>query len=546
MAVRSDLIVIGGGPAGATAAIRARALGLDVLVLEAEQFPRPHIGESLVYLWSYFELLGVSAEMDAAFQHKRGSCRIWGRRPTIEWTDFADPPGARRYSLQVERSHFDAILLERAESLGADVRQGYRAETVLWEGARAVGVRYRDRSGCAREARAPWIVDATGRRGLIARTKRLRRTEPFFPDLSIYAYFEGATRFDGEHDGNLLIETVPDGWFWFIPLRDGRVSVGLVCDRTSRDRLRKLGLDAFFMAALDRTTQVRQMLTSAEKVSATQATASSGYHSKRYAGPGWMLAGDAASFVDPMWATGVANAITDGILAAAAAEAVCAGRVSEGEAIRFLHQFHHDRARVTSDLVRFVYRVNELHARHPFWSTRRDGASLDIQGSRETLTRLAQDPSVRYFHDAFRGMGIADELLQPLERQIQRTGARGAVIRAMTTRLDTMVPRLNASLRLEPGVAPDEEMRLRRGVFFRMGEFREFACDPYTVRLFESIDGRRTANEVIGAVAATAPEGQRFGTHCALMATLADARDYGLLDFVGPGTSGGERAFVGD
>ncbi len=172
MATVWDVIIVGGGPAGAATAIVARTHGARALVLEAATFPRHHVGESLVNLWHTFALLGVAEEMDATFQHKRGSTRIWGRDLAPHSTDFGYLRSARPYSLQVERALFDLILLRRAEALGAIVRQGYRVNDILWEGDRAAGVRYRGPDGRTHEARAMLVVDASGRTGKQSITAR--------------------------------------------------------------------------------------------------------------------------------------------------------------------------------------------------------------------------------------------------------------------------------------------------------------------------------------------------------------------------------------
>src|SRR6185436_20070587 len=105
--------------------------------------------------------------------HKRGSCRIWGEGQALQWTEFDSLAGGREYSLQVERSRFDAILLARAAAVGAEVREGHRVRAVLWDGERAVGVRYTCAEGTTGEVRARWVIDASGRSGLIARERSL-------------------------------------------------------------------------------------------------------------------------------------------------------------------------------------------------------------------------------------------------------------------------------------------------------------------------------------------------------------------------------------
>ncbi len=520
--------MIGGGPAGAATAISLQSYGLRALVLEAERFPRHHVGESLVSLWSTFEALGVAGEMDATFQHKRGSCRVWGREPTLKWTVFDSEATERTYSLQVERSLFDTILLHRAEAMGTTVRQGYRVDAVLWEGDRAVGVRYRTPEGKLREARAPWVVDAGGRAGLIARRRRLRTVDPFYPDLSVYGYFAGARRFDGEYAGNLLIEAVPWGWFWFIPLHTGEISVGLVCDRSTRQVLQTAGLQRYFQEALASSTVIASMLAPATLVRGPMATSSSGYFSARYAGPGWMLAGDAGCFVDPMWATGVANALTDGVLAAAVIEGVQSGRLAEEDAVAYYDRELADRAGRTLALVKFVYRSNHLHEEHPFWRQRHADNGEPLPTTR-ILRRLSADPSLRYFLTAFRGMGIEDAILAPLDEAFDRTQERPPRVGLLLQDLDTWVPVLASHVALHRGLGFDGD-RLVEGVVVDNNGVPFFTADPLTVAALESIDGKGTAREIVDWAANKAPRGGWLLGRSQLIAVLARGYEEGMLN----------------
>lgn len=526
---RADLLVVGGGPAGASAAIRAREAGLRVLVLEAARFPRHHVGESLVMLWPVLERLGVADEMDATFLHKSGSCRVWGRQAELRWTRFEASAGARGYSLQVERSRFDEILLRRAAAVGAEVREQCRVEGILWQGERAVGVRYRDARGVRREARAGWLVDASGRCGLVARELRLRRVDTFYPDLSLYGYFRDARRFPGHREGSLLIEAVPQGWLWFIPLHTGETSVGLVCDRSGRGELREAGPSRHLAGAIGGSQVVRAMLETATLSRGAFATASYGYDSARYAGPGWLLAGDAGSFVDPMWATGVANALTDGTLAAAVVEAVLTRRVDEAEALAYHDRELGTRARFVLPLVRFVYRVNRVHARHPFWRARAGGAGRLRPAPARMMRQLAKDVSRRYFRDAFRGMGVDDRILAPLDRQLRRTDGRDARVAPLLADLDAWRPALRRGVTLRASLGLDDRYRLVRGLAADNDGVVEFTADPRAGEALRAVDGRRSARQIVDSVVASAPPGLRVRTRFALLATLVDAHQRGMF-----------------
>ena len=508
-------------------------------MLEAARFPRHHVGESLVSLWPVFDQLGVAEEMDAVFQHKRGSCRIWGTARELQWTEFDSLAGGREYSLQVERSRFDAILLARAAAVGAHVREGHRVRAVLWDGERAVGVRYASAEGATGEIRARWVIDASGRSGLIARERTLRVVDPFYPDLSVYAYVENARRFVGEHAGNLLIEAVPWGWFWFIPLHTGEVSVGLVCDRSSRERTRTLGLEGFFRDALATSTLVGTMVASGRMGRGPIATTSHGYSSARYAGPGWLLAGDAGSFVDPMWATGVANALTDGLMVAGVVEAVGCGRVAEAAAVAYYDAQLAQRADRTLALVRFVYGSNRLHGDAPFWRVRRPPIGEPAASPAGILRRLSGDPSVRYFRDAFRGMGHGADTLAPLDETLERWDHRDAAIGVLTQDLTAWAPRLRPAVTVRRALG-FERYRLTRGLVIDNDGLEHFTSDPAMAAALEAVDGRRTARDIVDAAAGAAPPGQWVLTRSRVIAGLAGAWQAGLIEAApGAGLAGG-------
>jgi hypothetical protein len=262
-----------------------------------------------------------------------------------------------------------------------------------------------------------------------------------------------------------------------------------------------------------------------------RATASYGYSSRCYGGPGWLLAGDAASFVDPMWATGVANALTDGLLAAAVVEAVGGGRVSESAAVA-----HHNlqltrRTEQTLALVRFVYWSNHLHADAPFWRTRRQPAADNSLSPARLLHRLSADPSVRYFRDAFRGMGHEPEALAPLNEILTRWDGREAAIGRLSVDLSAWAPRLRdcVSLRASLGY---QRFRLVPGLVIDHSGLEYFTTDPAMASALEAIDGRTSAAALADTGAAAAPPDEWVLARSRMIAGLVGAWQAGLIDIV--------------
>lgn len=498
-----DLLILGAGPAGTSAAITARSRGMSVVVLEAARFPRHHIGESLVRLWTVFEPLGVLDQMEDAFQHKYGSGRIWGESRTPKWTSF-DEHDQRPYSLHVRRSRFDAILADRAHACGADVRFGWRAIEPISENGRINGVHARDESGVVHRLRARWVIDASGRAGFLARKLKLRLPDPFYPNRSVFTYVAGAGRFPGTHAGSLFIESVPLGWLWFIPLREGDVSVGLVCDRDSQTELRKRGAAAFLDSAVHSSTGIAGLLKDAATVSKTSVVASGGYSSVRYGGPGWLLAGDAGQFVDPMWATGVANSMRDGIRAASAVHGAVSEAVTEDEAIAF-HDSHSARQAATlHETVRYVYGLNQLHSEAPFWRERHRQLSAPAETLRERgLGWLAKDPNVAYFRAAFASMGVRASAVAELDQRLNHLAERGKEATMLVERpFDEWTPCWVAGSGLREAVGMDTAGLVQRGVEVGHGDSTMFSASPVTIATLQLVDGSRSVDAILRALAA--------------------------------------------
>jgi halogenation protein CepH len=320
-----DVIVIGGGPAGSVAAGFLAQSGARVLLLEKEHFPRYHIGESLLSATlPILDALGVTPAIEAAgFIRKPGGTFVWGQQRTPWSFFFREDPGGRPYAYHVLRSEFDHILLRHAAALGVDVREGQRVEAVEFDGRARVTARGDD--GAALAAHATYVVDASGQHAVLGRDAGLRQFNPFFKNLAIFGYYADAQPLAGAVAGNILSAAFGDGWFWFIPLHDGTTSVGAVVDARRYAGEAVGGPEQLYARLVAACEPVAERVRAARLVSPIRVIRDYSYCSTRFYGPGYLLAGDAACFIDPVFSTGVHLACLSGYLAAQTVGAILAG-----------------------------------------------------------------------------------------------------------------------------------------------------------------------------------------------------------------------------
>ncbi|PYK67684.1 MAG: hypothetical protein DME45_09725 [Verrucomicrobia bacterium] len=321
-----DVAIIGGGPAGSTAATLLSKAGRRVIVLEREKFPRFHIGESLLpFSMQTFTRLGLQEKLRAHFVEKFGGeiAEAGGEKAAKFY--FKDGFASRTdRSYQVTRSKFDKMLLDHAGESGAEICEETSVDDVTFDDD-GVTLRIRDLEQAGmndpryrkigRELRAKYLIDASGRNSVIGNKFKLKKSYQHLQKLSLFAHYEGVEREAGI-DGTLtrMVRTL-DSWFWVIPLENDRTSVGIVLEAAD---FKKSGLSAeeFFERAINEQPLVRNRIGDGRRVSQVYTAADFSYRNEKLTGDRWLLAGDAAGFIDPVFSSGVFLAVLAGEQAA--------------------------------------------------------------------------------------------------------------------------------------------------------------------------------------------------------------------------------------
>ena len=339
MSTSFDVVVLGGGPGGSVCATQLARRGRGVVLFERTHHPRFHLGESLLpNTLDVLETVGALEEVRDRFMIKRGARFVDGAdaNRTARYA-FADAFRPRwDHAFQVPRDEFDELLLRRAKSSGADVREGWEAVRVISEGGRTTGVEVRDPEGQPRVIQARFVVDATGRDALVTRASGGVERIPGLDRTALFTQVRGAWRDSGERTGDIQIVVFGQGedagWFWMIPFADGRTSIGAVVSGAWMRKHRALagsdasapnerGPEALLDAAIAEAPSAAKLLEGSTRIFAPRATADFSFRVRTMWGPGWLALGDAAGFIDPLFSTGAHLAMSGAVRAAAAIDA---------------------------------------------------------------------------------------------------------------------------------------------------------------------------------------------------------------------------------
>jgi flavin-dependent dehydrogenase len=364
-----DVIVVGGGPAGASTAGLLALQGHQVLLLEREKMPRYHIGESLITgVVPTLNALGLRERMDhMGFQRKYGGSILWGSGQTTPWSfRFREiRNGKYEYAYQVRRADFDALLFDRARELGVAAVEGATVREPLFHGERIVGVRFQLRGESTPvDVRARMVVDASGQNRWLGRHFDLVSWYEDLRNVAVWSYYQGGLRYDGEFEGDLLSELRPDGWLWYAPLNRDITGIGYV---TPSARLVASGMPPELMLdkQIAESTEVSWLTANARRVDIYRTARDWSYACTRFSGPGWVLVGDAAAFIDPLLSAGVTLAMRGANSAAQAVHEALIDPDKERDTMRAYEQRYREFLEALLSLTRFLYEgAKEKHDFH--------------------------------------------------------------------------------------------------------------------------------------------------------------------------------------
>jgi flavin-dependent dehydrogenase len=375
-----DVLVVGGGPAGSTIAALLAQKGRRVVVLEKDHFPRFHIGESLLPLnLPIFECLGVADAVAAIGVYKPGAEVISDEHAEAATFRFdRNPHLTIDHSYHVKRADFDKLLLDNSRRLGATVLEGTRVTEIEFDAEGQSRVTAVGPDGTPSAWLTRFLVDASGRDTLLLRRLGLKQVDKRNNTAAVFGHFRNVPRLHGNAEGMITMHLFGHGWFWMIPLPDDVMSVGLV-GTGSFFKTRTQDLDGLFACAVATSPRLAERMANAKPIGPLVATGNYSYGGRRYGGDGYILVGDAATFIDPLFSSGVMMAMSSAVLGAEVVHAWLNDRKSGESQMR---NYERRVRRGLASLSWLIFRINTPLLRDIFMS------SFDLFDTRNGLLAI--------------------------------------------------------------------------------------------------------------------------------------------------------------
>ncbi|MCH2521542.1 MAG: tryptophan 7-halogenase [Dehalococcoidia bacterium] len=544
-----DILVLGGGPAGSASATMLSDAGYKVVILEREKFPREHVGESLLPASiPILEQIGVMPEIErAGFVTKHGATLVWGADPEPWSWYFADDPGQRPTSFQVVRSEFDDILLKNASKHGVEVIEEAQVLDVIFENERATGAVYLH-EGSEKQVSARFIVDASGQAALLSRKLGLLEWDTHFNNLAVYGYFKNARHLDSPNDGNIFIEAFEHGWLWKIPLHIGMDSVGAVVDKdVAHERLRELGSDGFLLKQIEDAPHVSELLENAELVGESKVVRDWSYKSTQFSGDGYILVGDAACFVDPLFSSGVHLALGSASLASTYVQTVLKDPSSRSQADQTYRDIYEKQYQYFHLTAQLFYGTNRT-ADSYFWEARRILGD-DSKTPKEAFVKVVGGQPPQGYERAVIERGeVPDGILNDVKRMESYLEERKNTTERLTQdggkELLESIPSLPSHIRLvqKPILSGQEYKQVSHLVVDGQDTLTHgYPLTAVMADLISRIDGGTILSDIIGQFESDHGVADKGAMNAVVLKTLPELITIGMIDVTAPGATRAER-----
>ena len=444
--------------------------------------------------------LGVLGQVESAgFPKKYGATMLWGSDPEPWSWYFRETNRTWPHAYQVWRPTFDKILLDNARANGVRVLEQCAVTGPILDGDSVTGVEYRTPNGSTASIHADWTIDASGQSAVLGRALHLRQWDDHFRNMAVYAYFQGASRLpDPDAANNIFIESYEHGWTWNIPLADDTASVGIVVDSQLGQRgISDLGVSNYYTQQIQSATRTAQMTSDARMIAPPHVIKDWSYTSDRMIGDGWILVGDAACFIDPLFSSGVHLAMMSAVMAAAYVRAVHSDPTMRKPAARLYQQLYRKEYSHFRELARLFYASNRTVESY-FWEARRIIGDDDRE-SRRSFIRAVAGQAPRGYERAVLDRGHLPTDLTHAIHQIESARTHRA------TQFD-QAPIHNTIPKLTPGT------RLERGLTFADDQFEWSALlitpdrpegapiSQLVAALVSCIDGHHTTTQILDQI----------------------------------------------